>query len=136
MESPGPVRISKEMVLAIHARQLVEHGGTDGLRYETLLESALARPIQRMSYGSPQPDLCDLAASYAVGLAKTHPFLDGNKRIAHVVYRLFLKRNGLDLTASLEERYFAMWHLAARDYNESWFAEWLHANTVPIADAP
>ena len=123
-----PVWIPKEVVLALHARQLAEHGGSDGLRDDGLLESALARPQQRWSYGTPAPDLCALAASYAAGLAKNHPFLDGNKRTAHVVYRLFLKRNGLDLTASMEDRYFAIWRLAAGEVDEAWFGEWLRAN--------
>ena len=125
-----PVWIPKAVVLALHARQIVEHGGTDGLRDDGLLESALARPQQRWSYGSPPPDLCELAASYAAGLAKNHPFLDGNKRTAHVVYRLFLKRNGLDLTASMGDRYLAMWRLAAGEVDERWFAEWLRKGTV------
>ncbi|MCB1087494.1 MAG: type II toxin-antitoxin system death-on-curing family toxin [Verrucomicrobiae bacterium] len=129
-----PVWISKEVIMAIHARQLAEHGGADGLRDEGLLESALARPLQLWSYGNPKPDLCALAASYAVGLAKNHPFLDGNKRIAHVTYRLFLKRNGLDLTATMEERYLAMWKLAAGEHDETSFSEWLRTHTVPVAD--
>lgn len=131
-----PFWIPKEVVLALHSRQLAEHGGCDGLRDEGLLESALAKPLQLWSYGSPPPDLCALAASYAVGLAKNHPFLDGNKRTAHVTYRLFLKRNGLDLTASQEDRYLAMWHLAAGEHSEESFTEWLRANTRSIADAP
>lgn len=125
-----PVWIPKDVVLALHARQLAEHGGTDGLRDEGLLESALTRPQQRWSYGSPTPDLCELAASYATGLAKNHPFLDGNKRTAHVVYRLFLKRNGLDLTSSLEDRYLAMWRMAAGKVDEAWFPKWLQEWTV------
>jgi death-on-curing protein len=128
-----PVWISKEVVLALHARQLAEHGGSDGLRDEGLLESALARPLQLWAYSSPEPDLCALAASYAVGLAKNHPFLDGNKRTAHVTYRLFLKRNGLDLTARMEDRYLAMWHLAAGEHDEKSFADWLRAHTAPVA---
>jgi len=125
-----PVWIPKEVVLALHDRQLAEHGGTEGLRDDGLLESALARPQQRWSYGSPPPDLCELAASYATGLAKNHAFLDGNKRTAHVVYRLFLKRNGLDLAASMEDRYLAMWRLAAGEIDEAGFAEWLRDWTV------
>jgi death-on-curing protein len=127
-----PVWIPIEVVLALHARQLAEHGGTDGLRDEGLLESALARPQQRWAYGSPPPDLCSLAGAYASGLAKNHPFLDGNKRTAHVVYRLFLKRNGMDLTASMEERYLAMLRLAAGEITEDDFVAWLRANTAPM----
>lgn len=131
-----PIWIPKPVVLALHQRQLSEHGGSDGLRDEGLLDSALARPLQSWSYGDPVPDLCALAASYAFGLAKNHPFLDGNKRTAHVVYRLFLRRNGLDLNASLEHRYLAMWQLAAGEIDEPSFADWLRENTEAVGDAP
>ena len=76
--------LEKALVLAIHDRQLAEHGGTGGVRDEGLLESALARPQQLHAYGDPAPDLADLAAALAYGLARNHPFLDGNKRTAAV----------------------------------------------------
>jgi len=124
-----PRWITKEMALAIHSRQMAEHGGQDGIREESLLESALARPSMKLSYEDPPPDLCDLAASYAHGLAKNHPFLDGNKRTAFVVFRLFLKWNGLEVTAPREDRYFQMLSLAAGEHTEESFAAWLRTVT-------
>lgn len=134
LTSGDPIWIPKSVILALHLRQLAEHGGSDGLRDEGLLDSALARPQQLWSYGAPAPDLCALAASLATGLAKNHPFLDGNKRTAHVAYRLFLRRNGLDLDASFEDRYLAMWRLAAGEIDETAFADWLRSHTQPITD--
>lgn len=121
--------ISKEITLAIHNRQMAEHGGQEGIRDESLLESALARPPMKLDYGNPPPDICELAASYAHGLAKNHPFLDGNKRTAFVVYRLFLKWNGIEITASREDRYFQMLSLAAGEHSEESFATWLRSVT-------
>ena len=86
--------LSKALVLAVHDRQLSEHGGQPGVRDVTLLDSALARPQQRHAYGDPPPDLAELAASLAYGLARNPPFLDGNKRTAHICYRLLLALNG------------------------------------------
>ncbi len=121
--------ITKEMALAIHSRQMAEHGGQDGIRNESLLESALARPSMKLIYDDPTPDLCELAACYAHGLAKNHPFLDGNKRTAFVVYRLFLKWNGLEITASREDRYFQILSLTASEHTEESFAGWLRPVT-------
>ena len=117
--------IEKALVLAIHERQLAEHGGQGGVRDEALLESALARPQQLQAYGDPAPDLCDLAAALAYGLARNHPFLDGNKRTAHVAYRTFLALNGADLTATDEEKYVTMMALAEGSLAERDFAAWL-----------
>ena len=124
-----PVWIPKEDVLALHLRQLAEHGGGEGIRDEGMLESALARPQQRFAYGDPPPDLCALATSYAHGLAKNHPFIDGNKRTAYVVMRLFLLRNGRDVNAGKEDRYYAMLALAAGEHSEESFARWLRDNS-------
>lgn len=121
------VWISKTLALAIHDRQLAEHGGGSGVRDEGLLDSALARPQQLFTYGEPPPDLADLAASLAFGLARNHPFVDGNKRTAHVCYRVFLKLNHGDLSASDEEKYAAMIGLADGSLTEQDFAEWLQA---------
>lgn len=126
-----PRWITSEIALAVHARQLAEHGGQEGLRDEGLLESALARPQQLYCYGDPPPDLCALAASYAHGLAKNHPFLDGNKRTAYVVYRLFLKWNGLELNARAEDKYMQMLALAAGEHDEESFSAWLRTVTEP-----
>jgi len=117
--------IEKALVLAIHERQLAEHGGTAGIRDEGLLESALARPQQLHAYGDPAPDLSDLAAALAYGLARNHPFLDGNKRTAHVAYRTFLALNGADFSATDQEKYVTMLALAEGKLGERDFAAWL-----------
>jgi len=124
-----PRGISIELALAIHERQLAEHGGQAGVREMSLLESALARPQQLHCHGDPPPDLCAMAASYACGIAKNHPFLDGNKRSAHVVYRLFLQWNGVAMDATLEDRYFEMLALAAGEHTEESFGAWLRSVT-------
>ena len=117
--------IERPLALAIHERQLAEHGGGIGVRDESLLESALARPQQLHAYGDPPPDLVALAASLAFGLARNHPFVDGNKRTAHVCYRVFLALNGADITASDEQKYVAMLSLAEGSQSEAEFAAWL-----------
>ena len=117
--------LGKTLVLAIHARQIAEHGGTAELRDEGLLESALARAQQLHAYGDPAPDLADLAAALAHGIARNHPFVDGNKRTAHVAYRTFLLLNGAELVANDEEKYIAMLSLAEGTLAERDFAAWL-----------
>ena len=117
--------ISKALALAIHDRQLAEHGGSNGIRDEGLLDSALARPQQLHAYGNPPPDLADLAASLAYGLARNHPFVDGNKRTAHVCYRTFIALNDGELAASDEDKYIAMLGLADGSLGETEFAAWL-----------
>lgn len=118
-----PKWVSVSVVQAIHEEQLAEHGGPSGVRDVDLLESTLARPRQLVAYGSP--DLCDLAASYAFGLARNHPFVDGNKRTALVVCELFLVLNGLRLTASDEACVIAVLSLASGETVEADFAAWL-----------
>ena len=110
------VWIEKRFALAIHDRQLSEHGGIPGVRDDTLLDSALARPQQLHAYGNPPPDLADLAASLAFGLARNHPFLDGNKRTAAVACEAFIVLNGGILQAD-----FAAWlrgHIVQAPRNE------------------
>ena len=119
--------------MAIHDRQLAEHGGQPGVRDESLLDSALARPQQLHAYGDPPPDLADLAASLAFGLARNHPFLDGNKRTAHVCYRVFLALNGMDLLASDEDKYIRMLGLAEGSLAEADFADWLRQHLKPAS---
>lgn len=126
---PEPKWITREITLALHARQIAEHGGQDGLRDEHLLLSALSRSEQLYYYSDPKPNFCALAAAYAFGLAKNHPFLDGNKRTAFVVYRLFLKWNGVELHAEKSERYQTMLALAAGEISESEFCSWLREHT-------
>ena len=89
-----------------------------------------ARPQQRHAYGDPPPDLADLAASLAYGLARNHPFTDGNKRTAHVAYRVFLALNDAELQASAEDKYAAMIGLASGAWDEARFADWLRPRIV------
>lgn len=117
--------IDKPFAIAIHDRQLSEHGGSPGVRDESLLDSALARPRQLHAYGEPPPDFADLAASLAYGLARNHPFVDGNKRTAHVCYRAFLALNGMNVAASDEDKYVTMVALAEGSLPEADFAAWL-----------
>ena len=119
------VWIEKLIVLAIHDRQLAEHGGSSGVRDDHLLESALARPQQLYAYGDPLPDLADLAATLAYGLARNHPFVDGNKRTAAVVCETFIELNdGLLEVGDIDlyPRYLA---LAKGKLTVDEFADWL-----------
>lgn len=122
--------IAHSVVLAIHDEQLAEHGGSPGLRDAGLLESALARPQNLEAYGDP--DIADLAAAYAFGIAKNHPFVDGNKRTSYVVARLFLRLNCYDIAASEAERLHVWLDLAAGQMSERALAEWFRANLEPI----
>lgn len=119
--------ISKPLALAIHDRQLAEHGGGTGVRDEGLLDSALARPQQLFTYGDPPPDLADLAASLAFGVARDHPFVDGNKRTAAVVCEVFIELNSGKLEASDLELYPQYIGLADGSLSEKEFADWLRA---------
>lgn len=125
--------LAKALVIAIHGRQLAEHGGMSGLRDEALLDSALARPHQREAYGDPPPDLADLAASLAYGLARNHPFIDGNKRIAAVACETFLRLNSQALLADDLELYPVYIALAAGELSEPDFAAWLRPRLRPLA---
>jgi death-on-curing protein len=127
------VWLEKDTVLAAHDRQIAEHGGSAGLRDDKLLESALARPQQLHAYGNPAPDLADLAAALAYGLARNHPFVDGNKRTAHVAYRTFLELNGAELAATDEEKYVSILALAEGKLAERDFAAWLRERLRPGA---
>jgi death-on-curing protein len=126
--------IERPLALAIHERQLSEHGGSIGVRDESLLDSALARPQQLHAYGDPPPDLVDLAASLAFGLARNQPFVDGNKRTAHVCYRVFLSLNGVEVVASDEEKYVAMISLAEGSKSEAEYSAWLRRHLRLDAD--
>jgi len=117
--------VGKALVSAIHERQLAEHGGTTGVRDEGLLESALARPQQLHANGDPAPDVSDLPAALAYGLARNHPFLDGNKRTAAVACETFLELNGAKLDASDLELYPVYMALAEGKLAERDFAAWL-----------
>lgn len=120
----GPIWIEKRVVLAYHDMQLAEHGGSSGVRDEGLLESALARPQNFAAYANEAPSLYRLSAAYAFGIAKNHPFVDGNKRTALVVAIAFLERNGVTFTATQEETYLTFYDLAAGKISEDELADW------------
>jgi death on curing protein len=126
-----PIWISKKAVLAMHNAQLAEHGGSDGIRDETLLDSALAKPLNVFAYAD-QPDIFRLAASYAFGICRNHPFVDGNKRTALVVSLTFLDRNGWDIVGSKEELYFTFLHLADGSLSEEELTAWLTKHAVAL----
>ncbi len=125
---PEPEWIGVETALAIHEEQIAEHGGGEGVRDRGLLESALARPRNAWGYGVT--DLCTLAAALGHGIARNHPFVDGNKRTAFVVVETFLILNGAELGASDAECVVAMIDLAAGEMTEDEFADWLRAHTA------
>jgi death-on-curing protein len=122
-----PVWIAKLEVLAIHDRQLAEHGGAAGIRDIGLLESAIARAQQLFAYGDP--DIFDLAAAYTAGIVCNHPFADGNKRTGFVTGILFIELNGRRFTASEPDATQALLDLAAGEMSEAEFAAWLRDNT-------
>lgn len=128
MYAPNPnwVWVVAAVVRAVHDEQLAEHGGAAGLRDAGLLESALARPQQLAAYG--QPDAAALAAAYGFGLARNHPFVDGNKRTAFVAVELFLALNGFELIADDADCVMTMLRLAAGEIDEPEFAGWVRAN--------
>jgi death-on-curing protein len=116
--------------LAIHDLQIVEHGGTDGLRDMALLESALARLQNLVAHGTP--DVADLAASYADGISRNHPFVDGNKRTAWLLAAIFLDLNGYDIETEMADALQAMLSLAAGTLAETEFAAWLRERLRPM----
>lgn len=120
----GPV------VRAVHEEQLSEHGGAVGQRDEGLLDSALARPLHLAAYG--EPDAAALAAAYGFGLARNHPFIDGNKRTAFVAVELFLQLNGWRLMANDVDCVLTMLSLAAGSLEEDAFADWLRSHMVRL----
>jgi len=122
-----PKWLIKAAVLAFHDEQLAEHGGQPGARDEGLLDSALDRPKNQFHYG--EPDIFDLAAAYAYGLAKNHPFLDGNKRASFVACETFLNLNGIDLTAADQEALTTWISLAEGAITEAELAQWLRDNS-------
>ena len=111
------------VVLAIHDAQIAEHGGSAGTRDAGLLESALARPRNPVAYGAP--DHADLAAAYGFGIARNHPFVDGNKRSAFVAVELFLALNGCQLGAGDSDCIMTILAVAAGDIDETTFATWI-----------
>ena len=120
--------IDKRLLLLLHDESLAHHGGASGMRDEGLLDSALARPLNLVAYA--EPDVAALAAAYGGGLAKNHPFIDGNKRAAFLAVGLFLRLNGHRLTASPADATLTMLRLAASEITEAEFADWLRQNNA------
>ena len=122
--------VTKSVVLAIHEQQIAEHGGTAGVRDIGLLESALARPQNLAAY--TEPDIAAMAAAYGFGVARNHPFLDGNKRTSYVVTFSFLRLNGIDVRADEATRLDLWLRLASGDVTEEQLAEWLRSHSVKV----
>lgn len=121
------VWLDPKVLLAVHEEQLAEHGGASGTRDMGLFESALARPGNLAHYGAP--DIADLAASYGCGIARNHPFIDGNKRTAFVAVELFLLLNGHELLADDTDCVLTMLAVASGTLDEAGFAQWLRDHT-------
>ncbi|MEA2741383.1 MAG: death on curing protein [Acetobacteraceae bacterium] len=124
------VWLSGQLILAIHDEQLAEHGGPTGLRDAGLLDSALARPLNRAGYG--EPDVAELAAVYALAIAQNHPFVDGNKRTAFVALELFLRLNGCTFTIGDAEAVVMMLAMAAGELPDEEFTAWVQSHTAPL----
>lgn len=132
MTAPGKpwVWIASSVLYAVHGEQLAEHGGLAGQRDGNALESATARAQQLAHYGSP--DVAELAAAYGFGIARNHPFSDGNKRTAFVSVELFLALNGHELMADDADCVLTVLRLAGGDIEEAAFAQWIRAHIKPL----
>ena len=122
------VWLSCQLILAVHDEQLAEHGGALGLRDEGLLDSALARPLNRAGYGDP--DISEHAALYAIAIARNHPFVDGNKRTAYVALESFLLLNGCRFPVSDAEAVVVTLAMASGEIDDAEFIAWVRTNTV------
>lgn len=125
------VWLTRDLILAVHEEQLAEHGGAMGIRDEGLLDSALARPLNHASYATPA--IADLAALYAIALARNHPFVDGNKRTAYVALETFIYLNGGSFPVSDAEAVVMTLAMAAAELTDDEFIAWVRSNTVPSA---
>ncbi len=123
-----PRFLDADLAYAIHERQLAEHGGLGGIKDAGLLESAMGRPLNKFAYG--ESDLCALAAAYAFGIARNHPFNDGNKRTAWVMARLFLRLNGVAIAFDKTDAIRTVQTLAAGDLPEEALADWFRRHIV------
>jgi death on curing protein len=123
--------VTLDVAQAAHLEQLAEHGGGEGVRDARLLESAMARPQNLVAYGDP--DVAQLAAAYAFGIARNHPFVDGNKRTAAVVSETFLLLNGYELAATDAELVVAFLALAAGELSEEEMADWFRLHIAVAA---
>ncbi len=126
------VWVDLSVVLALHDEHLAEHGGPAGIRDRAALEAAMARPRNKADYGDA--DIATLAAAYAYGIARNHPFVDGNKRTALIIAELFLMLNGYALTASNAECVATFLDLAAGAISEEDFTRWFRDHIEPLAD--
>jgi len=126
-----PEWVTEDEAIAIHLRQLSEHGGGVGVRDNGLLQSAMARPQNAFHYNQIV-SLTRLSAAYMFGIAKNHPFVDGNKRTAYVVARAFLILNGFDINATKEEKYLTVYALAEGMLTEDELADWLESKAIKI----
>ena len=125
----APVWLLREAVLATHERLLSEFGGASGIRDSGLLDSGLSRAENLHAYG--QPAVFELAAAYAFGVVKNHPFIDGNKRTGFTIAVVFLELNGENFGASEVDATIQTLALAASELDEAGYAEWLKANCQP-----
>lgn len=123
-----PQWLGSELALAIHDRQLAEHGGPSGLRDAGAMESALGRPVNQWAYG--EDDRCALAAACAFGIARNHPFADGNKRTAWVLARLFLRLNGVAIAFEPQDAIRTALSLAAGELSEDELADWFRQHVT------
>ncbi|QYU69502.1 type II toxin-antitoxin system death-on-curing family toxin [Leptolyngbya sp. 15MV] len=130
VERAEPVWLEADLAFAIHDRQLAEHGGAAGVRDAGALESALARPVNQWAYG--EDDRCALAAAYAFGLARNHPFADGNKRTAWIMARLFLRLNDITIAYDAAEAIQTVLELAAGELGEDELADWFRQHLASI----
>ena len=121
-----PIWLSVDLVIDIHSEQLALFGGPDGIRDRGLLESALARPINKHAYGDDE--LASLAASYAFGIARNHPFIDGNKRVAFAAFLVFFGLNGVTFRVEPARATASILALAAGEIDEAGFAQWIRDN--------
>ena len=128
-ERQEPRWVGEGTALALHDRQLAEHGGPSGIRDAGMFASALARAVNQGAYG--EDDLCALAAAYAFGLVRNHPFADGNKRTAWVTARLFLRKNGLTLSFEERDAIRTVERLAAGELSEEELADWFRDRIEP-----
>ena len=124
------VSLDSDALLAAHDEQLAEHGGASGIRDIGMFESALARPKNQAAYG--EPDAAALAAAYAFALAKNHPFIDGNKRIALVALESFLVLNGFNLTSDDGPTTLVILSVAAGSFSEEELTTWIRKNIEPL----
>jgi death-on-curing protein len=123
-----PVWLDRRSVIIVQVESLAQHGGSSGIRDAGLLDSALVRPVNKWNY-NPAADLAELASAYGFGLARNHPFVDGNKRIAFIATALFLRLNGYHLSSDPLDEIQTMLNLAAGELGEEEFAVWIRNRT-------